>query len=88
MVRIRLKRTGRRHRPSYRLAAVDQRASRDGRVIEELGGYDPDNKKPEARTTLKKDRIEYWLSKGAQPTDTVTNLLKEQGIGTTSAKAS
>jgi small subunit ribosomal protein S16 len=81
MVRIRLKRTGRRHRPSYRLAAVDQRATRDGMVIEELGLYDPDNKNPDMQSRLKKERIEYWLGQGAQPTDTVRNLLKKSGIG-------
>lgn len=80
MVRIRLKRTGRRHQPSYRLAAVDQRASRDGRVIEELGHYDPANKKEELRVTLKKERIEYWLNLGAQPTATVESLLRKQGV--------
>lgn len=80
MVRIRLKRTGRRHQPSYRLTAVDKRASRDGKALEELGGYDPDNKKPELRVTLKKERIEFWLKSGAQPTPTVLGLLKSQGI--------
>lgn len=72
--------------PSYRLAAVDQRATRDGRVIEELGLYDPANKKAELRVSLKKDRIEYWLSQGAQPTDTVQSLLRQQGIGAQASK--
>ena len=80
MVRIRLKRTGRRHRPCYRLAAVDQRASRDGRVIEELGLYDPANKNPDLQTNLKRERIEHWLSQGAQASDTVAQLLKRAGI--------
>ena len=80
MVRIRLKRTGRRHQPSYRVAAVDQRATRDGRVLEELGAYDPANKKEELRVRLKKERIEFWLRSGAQPSETVASLLHKQGI--------
>ncbi len=81
MVRIRLKRTGRRHRPSYRVTAVDRRATRDGRVIEELGFYDPANKNEALRSGLNKERIEYWLGKGAQPSDTVRQLFKQLGIG-------
>lgn len=80
MVRLRLKRGGRRHRPAYRLAAVDQRASRDGRVIEELGSFNPLEKDQEKQLTLKRERIEYWLSVGAQPSDTVRNMLKRNGI--------
>ena len=80
MVRIRLKRMGRRHRPSYRLTAVDGRLARDGRVIEELGLYDPDNKNPDLQLRLKNDRIEHWLSVGAQPSDTARDLLKKAGI--------
>ncbi len=79
-VRIRLKRVGRRHRPSYRLAAVGQRRARDSRVIEELGSYDPMNSSEDRQITLKRERIEYWLSVGAQPSDTVRSLLKKQGI--------
>ena len=79
-VRIRLKRVGRRHRPSYRLAAVGRRRARDSRVIEELGSYDPLNPSEDRQTTLKRERIEYWLSVGAQPSDTVRSLLKKQGI--------
>ncbi|MBI4579233.1 MAG: 30S ribosomal protein S16 [Planctomycetes bacterium] len=77
MVRLRLKRTGRRHRPSYRVAAVDGRRSRDGITIEELGHYDPANKKPELRVKLKLDRIDYWLSRGAQPSETVRSLISK-----------
>ena len=79
-VRLRLKRLGRRHRPFYRVAAMDSRNARDGRVIEELGCYDPIAKDPDQQVTLKRERIEYWLSVGAQPSDTVRNLLKRQGI--------
>jgi small subunit ribosomal protein S16 len=77
-VRIRLKRVGRRHRPFYRVAAVDGRRPRDSKVIEELGHYDPCNKDPEEQVSLKRDRIDYWLSVGAQATDTVRSLLKRQ----------
>lgn len=87
MVRIRLKRTGRTHRISFRLTAVDQRASRDGNVLEELGLYDPANKNPELQLKVNKDRIEYWLSKGAQPTDTVGQLLVKAGVGKPAAAA-
>ena len=79
-VRIRLKRVGRRHRPSYRLAAVDSRRARDSRVIEELGLYDPINANEDRQVVLKRERIEYWLSVGAQPSDTVRRLLEKNGI--------
>ena len=59
-VRIRLKRLGRRHRPFYRVCAMDRRTARNGRVIEELGTYDPMIKDTDARVTLKRDRIDYW----------------------------
>ena len=80
MVRIRLKRIGRRHRSSYRLTAVDGRSSRDGCVLEELGSYDPAHQNPELQSNLKKDRIEHWLSVGAQPSETARDLLKKAGI--------
>ncbi|HSW44860.1 MAG TPA: 30S ribosomal protein S16 [Phycisphaerae bacterium] len=79
MVRIRLKRMGRRNKPSFRLTAVDIRGARDGRVLEELGAYIPAHKHPAERLSLKMDRIQYWLSVGAQPTDTVRDLLKKIG---------
>jgi len=80
-VKLRLKRFGRRHRSFYRVNAIDSRAPRDGRVIEELGWYDPQAEQPEKQVSLKRERIEYWLSKGAQPSNTVAELLKRQGIG-------
>ena len=79
-VRIRLKRVGRRHRPAYRLAAVDRRRARDSKVIEELGCYDPMNADENRQVVLNRDRIEYWLSVGAQPSETVHRLLEKQGI--------
>ncbi|HOA74760.1 MAG TPA: 30S ribosomal protein S16 [Phycisphaerae bacterium] len=77
MVRIRLKRMGRKHKPSYRVTAVDSRRSRDGITLEELGYYDPGNKKPELRCKLNLERIQYWLEKGAQPSETVRDLIRK-----------
>ena len=79
-VKLRLKRTGRRHLPCYRLNAIDSRAPRDGRAIEELGLYDPLQKDPDKQINFKRERIEYWLSVGAQPSETVANLLETAGI--------
>ena len=60
---------------------MDGRQPRDGRAIEELGHYDPLERDQEKQAVLKRDRIEYWLSVGAQPSDTVRDLLKKNGIG-------
>jgi small subunit ribosomal protein S16 len=78
-VRIRLKKLGRRHRPFFRVCAMDARSPRDGRVIEELGYYDPMCKETDARAVLKKERIDYWLSVGAQPSGNVSTLIKKYG---------
>jgi small subunit ribosomal protein S16 len=77
MVRLRLKRMGRKHRPSYRVAAVDGRRSRDGITIEELGYYDPANKNADLRCRLDMARVEFWLAQGAQPSETVASLIKK-----------
>jgi small subunit ribosomal protein S16 len=69
------------------LAAFDSRRARDSRVIEELGSYRPIEPEEENRLSLKRDRIEYWLSVGARPTDTVQRLLARQGIGIPGASA-
>jgi small subunit ribosomal protein S16 len=79
-VTLRFKRIGRRNRACFRLNAVDSRAKRDGRVIEELGHYDPLVRKADMGLVLNRERIEYWLSKGAQTSATVTSILKKQGI--------
>lgn len=81
-VRLRLKRLGRRHRSFFRLAAMEGRNPRDGRVLEELGHYDPANKDSTQQVKLDAERIRYWLGVGAVPTDTVRNLLKKNGIAT------
>jgi small subunit ribosomal protein S16 len=85
MVVLRLKRMGRKHRPFYRLNAMDQRAPRDGRVIEELGWFDP-LVADEKQLNFKADRIKYWLSVGAQPSDTVRGLLKRIDVDPTPGK--
>lgn len=79
-VKLRLKRFGRRHRSFYRVSAMDSRAPRDGRVIEELGWYDPQAKDTQNQISLKRERIEHWLKVGAQPSETVRRLLRRQGI--------
>ncbi len=69
---------GRRHRPFYRLSAMEKRAPRDGRIIEQLGWYDPIAPE-EKQLSIKVDRCDYWLSVGAQPSRTVASLLKKVG---------
>jgi small subunit ribosomal protein S16 len=80
MVRLRLKRMGRRNRAFFRICAFDAREERDGRSIEQLGTYDPMEKDESKKVVLKRDRIEYWLSVGAQPTETVASILKKNKI--------
>lgn len=75
-----MKSFGRRHRPFYRICAMDSRTARDGRSIEELGHYDPMCKNPETQTVLNVDRIRYWLGVGAQPSEKVQALLRKHGV--------
>ena len=82
-VRIRMKKMGRTHRPFYRVCAMDKRSPRDGRVIEELGYYDTSVPETDARVKLKSERIDYWLSVGAQPSDKVAVLIKKYGTNGT-----
>jgi len=79
MVRIRLKRMGRRNRPFYRINAIEKRNKRDGVVLENLGWYDPiaDEGK---QILLKEDRIKHWLGAGAQGSDTVNGLLAKANL--------
>ena len=79
-VKIRLKRLGRTNHPFYRLNAVDSRTPRDGRVIEELGYYDPRNKDQSKQFVAKLDRCKHWLDVGAIPSETVSTLLKKGGL--------
>lgn len=80
MVRIRLQRLGRPHRPFYRINAVDQRTKRDGKFIEEVGWYDPMVKDPSKQLSLNAERIKHWLSVGAQPSDTVADMLVRNNL--------
>lgn len=80
MVKLRLKRFGRRHRPYYRICAMDQRSARDSKTIEELGHFDPIEPDDQKAVKLNDERIRYWLSVGAQPSDTVWSLLRKAGI--------
>jgi len=77
-VRIRLTRMGTKKKPFYRIVVADAESPRDGRFIEIVGNYDP--KKNPAQVTLKEDRIVDWLSKGAKPTLTVSQLLEKKGV--------
>ncbi len=78
-VRIRMKKMGRKRQPFYRICAMDVRAPRDGKVIEELGYYDPLVKETDARAILDGERIKYWLGVGAQPSEKVAVLIKKYG---------
>jgi small subunit ribosomal protein S16 len=79
-VKLRLKRLGRSHGAFFRLNAIDSRSPRDGRVIEELGVYDPRNKDQAKQFIAKLDRCKYWLDNGAVPSETVSSLLKKNGL--------
>jgi small subunit ribosomal protein S16 len=74
-VSIRLRREGAKNSPYYKVVVADKRSPRDGKFIETIGTYDP--KKPGQNSTLNIDRVEYWISKGAQPSDTVRSLIKK-----------
>ena len=77
-VKIRLRRMGAKKAPFYRVVVADSRFPRDGRSIEEIGYYDP-TKEPSV-IKIDADKAKDWMKKGAQPTDTVKNLLKKEGI--------
>lgn len=76
MLKLRLKRIGRKRSPAYRLVVMENTTRRDGRPIEEVGYYNPISKD----FSFKKDKIKDWLNKGVQPTKTVVNLLKKAEI--------
>lgn len=79
VVRLRLKRFGRMNHPTYRISVIDGHARRDGRVIETLGYYLPKNKKADDQVKVNTERAEYWMSVGAQPSETVRSLIKKAG---------
>ena len=78
MLRIRLRRVGKRRHPYYRVVVADQRAKRDGRFVETLGSYDPHADPPLAK--LDEERAREWLSKGAQPSEAAEKILRRAGI--------
>src|SRR3954470_414966 len=77
-VKIRLRRTGRKKQPMFRIVVADSRSPRDGKFIEVVGQYAP--RQGEQALNLKGERVNYWLDNGAQPTDTVRSLLRKAGI--------
>lgn len=77
-VKIRLARHGAKKRPFYRIVVADSECPRDGRYLEKVGTYNPLH--DPAQVDLKVERVTYWLQQGAIPTDTVSNILKKQGV--------
>ena len=78
MVRIRLRRIGARHRPFYRIVVADQRTPRNGKVIEQIGTYDPMQDPPEIK--INEEAAVKWVRQGAQPSEAVAHMLKTRGI--------
>jgi len=78
LVKLRLRRTGRKKLPLYKIVAADSRAPRDGRFIESVGTYNPGTNP--IKIEIKEERVFYWLRSGAQPTYTVKNLLSRKGL--------
>src|SRR3954465_13484643 len=79
-VKLRLKSMGRTHKRFFRLNAIESRSPRDGHVIEELGHYNPQEKDKAKQFVAKLDRCQYWLDHGAIPSETVSSLLKRNGL--------
>jgi small subunit ribosomal protein S16 len=78
MVRIRLRRIGRKKAPEYRIVVADSKSPRDGKFIEVIGQYHP--RRTEGALNVNEERTNYWMSVGAQPSDTVRSLLRRAGI--------
>lgn len=78
MLRIRLRRIGKKGRPSYRMVVAEQQSPRDGAFLETLGSYDPHQDPPSL--TLKEDRAREWISKGAQPSEAAEKILQRAGV--------
>lgn len=81
-VKLRMTRMGRRHRPFFRLNAVESTTPRDGRILEKLGHYDPLEKDSSKAKVLNMDRIKFWLEAGAVPSETVAEMLAKAGLKT------
>ena len=84
MIKLRLRRMGAKKRPSYRIVAADSRSPRDGRFIESIGYYDPIT--DPATIKVDEERARHWLSVGAQPSDTVRDILRKAGVVTKSGQ--
>jgi small subunit ribosomal protein S16 len=84
-VKIRMKRVGAKNAPVFRIVVADGRSPRDGKFIEEIGTYQP--RKKDNNFSLDLDRVKYWLSKGAQPSDTVASFIKKATKAATAAAA-
>ncbi|MBC7834105.1 MAG: 30S ribosomal protein S16, partial [Phycisphaerales bacterium] len=80
MVRIRMMRLGRRRRAFFRINAVEIRTKRNGKVLEQLGWYDPITKDPTKQLFLEEEKIKVWLKNGAQPSDTVMDILAKRNL--------
>lgn len=80
MVKLRFKRIGRRHRNEFRLCVMDARSPRDGKTIEEIGTYHPQAKDDTKQFSYNAERVKYWLSVGAQPSETLHDLLAKAGV--------
>lgn len=80
MVRLRFQRTGRHNSPCYRLAAIDGRVRRDGPCLENLGWFNPLEKDPAKQMVINEERIKYWLSVGAKPSETVEDFLAKRNL--------
>ncbi len=78
MVKIRLKRFGKKKQPSYRIVIMDARSSRDGKTIDEIGFYHPLNEDADTQLRLDFNKVNYWIGKGAQPTNTVKTLINKK----------
>ena len=83
MIRIRLRRTGKKHRPTYRLVVADKPAKRDGAFLETLGSYDPHANPP--LVTVDEAKVKSWIGKGAQPSEAAEKILRRAGVITTPA---
>jgi len=78
MLRIRLRRVGKKKQPSYRIVVADVRAPRDGAFVDQVGHYNPLTDPP--TVVVNEDKVRHWISVGAQPSDTVSQILKKQGV--------
>lgn len=79
-VKIRMTRMGRRHRPFFRINAVESRTPRDGRILEKLGHYDPLEKNDDKQIVINTDRVKFWIEQGAVATDTCAEIFKKYDI--------